>query len=117
MTSYGDTGLWTTYFGCDVHDVERCKRIVMHELDRLASTPLSPAKLMRAKQQIKGQIAIACDNRESFAIDMAKSFLHLGIEKDVDALLQRIDAISADDIMTVAQEIFNPDKLYILEYR
>lgn len=117
MTSYGDTGLWSTYFGCDAHDVERCKRIVMCELDRLASSPLSPAKLKRAKQQIKGQIAIACDNRESFALDMAKSYLHLGIEKDVDALLQRIDAISADDIMLVAQEIFNPSKLHILEYR
>lgn len=117
MTSYGDTGLWATYFGCDSHDVEKCKRIVLRELDRMAAVALSPAKLKRAKQQIKGQIAIACDNRESYALDMAKSYLHLGIEKDVDALIRRIEEITANDIMEVAQEIFDPSKLHILEYR
>lgn len=50
--------------------------------------PLSDRQLAKAKRQIKGQIGVACDNRENFALDFGKSFLHYGWEKDVEATLQ-----------------------------
>ena len=34
MTTYTDTGLWSVYFGCDPHDVARCRRLVLKELRR-----------------------------------------------------------------------------------
>ena len=40
--------------------------------------PLSEAQLKAAKKQIKGQVGVACDNRENFALDFGKSFLHYG---------------------------------------
>ena len=42
----------------------------------MADTQLSDRQLNAAKKQIKGQIGVACDSRENFAIDFAKSFLH-----------------------------------------
>ena len=82
MASYSDTGTWCVYFGCDPHDVARCRRLVARELDLVAQRPLSAAQLAAAKKQIKGQIAVACDNRESFALDFGKTYLHYGREKD-----------------------------------
>ena len=55
MVSYSDTGMWCAYFGCDPHDVSKCRRLVMRELDKLASKPLSAAALAAAKRQIKGR--------------------------------------------------------------
>ena len=86
MVSYGDTGTWSIYFGCDEHDVKRCLRLVRKELDKFMQKPLSDAQLKAAKKQIKGQIGVACDNRENFALDFGKSFLHYGWEKNVDRL-------------------------------
>ena len=86
MVAYGDTGTWSIYFGCDEHDVKRCLRLVRKELDKFMQKPLSDAQLKAAKKQIKGQIGVACDNRENFALDFGKSFLHYGWEKNVDRL-------------------------------
>ncbi len=109
--TYSDTGCWSVYFGCDHHDVERCLRLVRHELDRTMQQPLSSRQLSAAKRQLKGQIAIACDNREQYALDMAKHFLHYGRERDVEELLQRIDAVTAAQVQDVAQQLFAPDRL------
>ena len=111
MASYSDTGCWSVYFGCDHHDVKRCLRLVHRELDRMMQHPLSERQLQTAKRQLKGQIAIACDNREQFALDFAKNFLHFDKGRDVDYLFQQIDAITANQLQQVAQECFDPQQL------
>ena len=117
MVAYGDTGIWSIYFGCDEHDVKRCLRLVRKELDKFMLKPLSEAQLKAAKKQIKGQIGVACDNRENFALDFGKSFLHYGWEKNVDRLYEQVDEITAEQIQAVAQELFDKDRLTTLIFK
>lgn len=117
MVAYGDTGTWSIYFGCDEHDVKRCLRLVRKELDKFMQKPLSDAQLKAAKKQIKGQIGVACDNRENFALDFGKSFLHYGWEKNVDRLYEQVDEITAAQIQAVAQELFDRDRLTTLIFK
>ena len=117
MVAYGDTGVWSIYFGCDEHDVKRCLRLVRKELDKFMQKPLSEAQLKAAKKQIKGQIGVACDNRENFALDFGKSFLHYGWEKNVDRLYEQVDEITAEQIQAVAQELFDKDRLTTLIFK
>lgn len=117
MVAYGDTGIWSIYFGCDEHDVKRCLRLVRKELDKFMQKPLSEAQLKTAKKQIKGQVGVACDNRENFALDFGKSFLHYGWEKNVDRLYEQVDEITAEQIQAVAQELFDKDRLTTLIFR
>ena len=117
MVAYGDTGTWSIYFGCDEHDVKRCLRLVRKELDKFMQKPLSDAQLKAAKKQIKGQIGVACDNRENFALDFGKSFLHYGWEKNVDRLYEQVDEITAAQIQAVAQELFDKDRLSTLIFK
>ena len=108
---YTDTGTWSVYFGCDHHDIEHCQRLVRRELDRLMQRPLPARQLQAAKRQLKGQLGIATDNREQFAIDFGKSFLYNGWEKDIQQLFDRIDAVTAEQMQQVAQELFRPENL------
>lgn len=117
IVAYGDTGIWSIYFGCDEHDVKRCLRLVRKELDKFMQKPLSEAQLKAAKKQIKGQVGVACDNRENFALDFGKSFLHYGWEKNVDRLYEQVDEITAEQIQAVAQELFDKDRLTTLIFR
>ena len=117
MVAYGDTGIWSIYFGCDEHDVKRCLRLVRKELDKFMQKPLSEVQLKAAKKQIKGQVGVACDNRENFALDFGKSFLHYGWEKNVDRLYEQVDEITAEQIQAVAQELFDKDRLTTLIFR
>ena len=117
MVAYGDTGMWSIYFGCDEHDVKRSLRLVRKELDKFMLKPLSEAQLKAAKKQIKGQVGVACDNRENFALDFGKSFLHYGWEKNVDRLYEQVDEITAEQIQAVAQELFDKDRLTTLIFK
>ena len=101
MVSYSDTGIWCIYFGCDSHDIKRCLKLVRRELDKMMQKPLSATQLRNAKRQLKGQIAIACDNREQFALDFGKS----------------IDKVTAEDIQKVANELFATNMLTTLIYK
>ena len=117
MVAYGDTGTWSIYFGCDEHDVKRCLRLVRRELDKLMEKPLSEAQLHAAKKQIKGQIGVACDNRENFALDFGKSFLHYGWEKNVDRLYEQVDEITSEQMQAVAKELFDKNRLTTLIFK
>ena len=114
MATYGDTGIWSIYFGCDHHDISRCRRLVRHELDRLMQKPLSQQQLIKAKRQLKGQLAIACDYREQFALDFGRSYLHHGHERDLDTLFRHIDAISAEELQAVACDLFDSQNMSTL---
>ena len=114
IASYSDTGCWSVYFGCDHHDVKRCLRLVRRELDRLMQQPLSERQLTAAKRQLKGQLTIACDNREQFALDIAKHYLHYGQERNIAELLQQIDSITSTQLQNIAQELFAPERLQML---
>ena len=117
MVAYGDTGTWSIYFGCDEHDIKRCLRLVSKELDRMMEKPLSDSQLKAAKKQIKGQIGVACDNRENFALDFGKSFLHYGWEKNVDCLYEQVEAITSQQIQDVARELFDKNRLITLIFK
>src|SRR5574344_1824847 len=117
MVSYGDTGMWCTDGGCDQEDVKKCLRIISRYRDKMMQTPLTERQLNAAKKQLKGQIGVSCDNRENFALDFGKSFLHGGKEKDILNLYRKIDAIKPENMQKVAQEIFDPQGTTTLIYK
>ena len=117
MVNYSDTGVWCAYFGCDTEDVDKCLRLVRRELDRVMHKPLSDTQLARAKRQIKGQIGVACDNRESFALSFAKSFLHYGRVRDISKLFCDIDMVTPGQIQDVACQLFGGDNLTTLIFK
>ncbi|GAB6976065.1 M16 family metallopeptidase [Prevotella falsenii] len=117
FASFSATGMWSTYFGCDPQDTARCIALVHEELENMVQRPLSDEELDTAKRQIKGQIGIACDSRESFALDFGKSFLHYGWQKDITNLYAQIDKVTAADIQNVAKDLFSKEKLTTLIYK
>ena len=117
MVTYGDTGLWCTYLGCDEKDVKRCLRLVRRELDKFRDTPLTPHRLEAAKKQLRGQLTVDCDNRENFALDFGSLYLFHNKTRELASLFNDIDAVTAEDIQRVAQTIFDPDKMTTLIYK
>ena len=116
ISTYPDAGYWHVYFGCDGADVPRCCRLVQRELRRLAETPLTPARLAAAKAQLCGQIGIAQDNGESRALALGRTYAEYGTVRDVALLRHNIEAVTAEDIRSLAAEIFAPERLCRLVY-
>ena len=108
---YTDTGVWTVYFGCDPHEVVRCKKLVMRELAHLTERPLSASVLEAAKRQIMGQAGISYDSFENVAINMGKRFLHYNTTQTYEALCQRVLALTSEELFHTAREVFVPENI------
>lgn len=117
MTTYTDTGVWCIYFGCDEHDIDRCRRLVAKELNKLIEKPISEKELNAAKRQIKGQIGISYDNSENVALSLGKTFLHYKRGRSQEELYRRIDALTAEELHEVAKDLFRPENLTTLIYK
>lgn len=117
LNTYPDTGFWNVYFGCDAHDVGRCRRLLLRELRRFIERPLSDSQLAAAKKQLCGQVVISTDAAESYALALGKTFAHYGTHRNVSALCSCIREITAADVQQVAAEIYADDRLTTLIYR
>jgi len=117
MVCYGDAGMWAIYFGCDPSDVQRCLKQVRRELERLMEKPLSEALLRAAKRQLKGQIGVGCDNHEQFALDFGRGFLHHSGENSIETLCRKVDEVTAEQLLSVARELFDDRRLTTLIYK
>lgn len=116
MTLYTDTGLFSIYFACDKKEVERCLKLIGKELQRLVEVPLSSGQLATAKRQYKGQLGIASENNESISLRMAKSYLHFNHYHTLEEVFSKIDAIKAEQLQELAEELFFREQLSQLKY-
>lgn len=116
-TCYTDNGVWSVYFGCDPHDVKRCQRLVMKELEKLVRQPLSASELAAAKRQIVGQLGVSYDSFESVAIGMGKRYLHYNKTQTCEELSEKIMSLTADELWQTAREIFDPSRIRTLIYQ
>ena len=117
LTSYTDTGTFCIYFGCDPTDADLCTRLEYKELRRLRDNRMTASQLAAAKKQLIGQIGVASDNNENNALGMGKTFLHYDRYETPEAVFRRIEALTSDTLLEVANEMFAEDYLSVLMYR
>ncbi|HLT85991.1 MAG TPA: insulinase family protein, partial [Sphingobacterium sp.] len=115
-TLFTDTGLFTIYLGTDEEKIKRAKKIVFRELDKLKTKGVSENQLQKAKNKFKGQIALAEENRMSMIIAEAKNVMDHDRVIPLNEVFEKIDAVSASDLLSIAQDIFDEKKLTSLAF-
>lgn len=117
LTSYTDTGAFSIYFGTDSEDIDTCLKLTNQELRRLRDQKMTSLQLDAAKKQLIGQICVSSDNYENNALNMGKTYLHYNRYDDLSYLCQRIDALKADEVLEVANEMLAEGSLTTLIYK
>lgn len=115
-TQYADTGVVAIAFGCDRVNLEKCLRSSRRILDSVAEKPLSERKLKAAKRQFLGQMAIASELGEARCLSMGKGLLSFGRIASREETIREIEAVSAEDIRSMAERLFAPSRLSQLIY-
>ena len=115
-TPLSDTGYWNVYLACDPEDKQQCLDLVFKELDELITAPLSHSQLAQSLRQLRGQMAIGAENNENNVLAMAKQMLYFNQAYTWQQSFAHLQTITPDILQTVAQEIFCPDRLFILSY-
>lgn len=104
---YTDCGLLTVYFGCDPDDVERCRKITMRTLERLASAELPERTVRMARRQYAGQLTVAQESRENRALSMGRAMLYRGGVTPADEVRRAIEAVTPAQLRSQARQLLD----------
>ncbi len=118
-TSYSpmvDCGIFSIYFGTDSENLPRAMKIVERELRNILNNHFSSSKLERIKRQFIGQMRIASDSGESQMLSAAKSILLYHSIDNIEGVTQKVEAITAQNIIDVANKYLLPSSLSTLAY-
>jgi predicted Zn-dependent peptidase len=113
---YSDTGIISVYFTSDKSKLEPSRKVVLREFAKLRNTKLGTLQLHRAKRQLFGQIAISSENNETLMLSMAKSFLVYNRIDSLEEIMKKIDRITSEEILEIANTILDEKQLSSLTY-
>ena len=108
---YSDTGLFNIYFSTDKNNLNRSLNIIQKELKLIKSKKLGKLQLQKAKRQITGQLAISSENNENMMLAMAKSHLIYNKFDSIEKISKKIEKITSEQILEIANDILVTDKL------
>ncbi|MEN9919221.1 MAG: hypothetical protein RL662_1657 [Bacteroidota bacterium] len=117
LTCYSDTGIFSIYFGSDKKNSSKCIELINKELKKLRETKLTQIQLMAAKKQLIGQISVSHDNHENLVLALGKSFMHYNHVNNMQESVEKINNISSENVLDVANEILTEDNLNFLSYQ
>jgi len=107
LTSYRDAGALTVYAGCAVDKVGEVVDLTLTELRGLREEAVAATELQRAKDHLKGSLMLSLENTSSRMSQLARHQIYFGRHFSLDELLRDIDAVTADDVLRVAGELFS----------
>ncbi|MDY0202025.1 MAG: pitrilysin family protein [Bacteroidales bacterium] len=113
---YSDTGVFSVYFGSDKVNFSKSLDILYGELSLLRNKKMGVQQLIKAKRQLIGQLAIASENNEALMLNVARSHMFYNAVEGFDEVNAKIENITADELLRVANENFLSEKLSTLIY-
>jgi predicted Zn-dependent peptidase len=106
LNLYRDTGCMAVYAGTSAENLKKVVGMIMDELRRLAGEPIGAEELRRAKDHLKGSLALGLESTSSRMSNLARQELFFGRFFTVDEMVESIEAVSADQIQIIAQDFF-----------
>ena len=112
---YG-AGIWWVYFSCEETNFEKARKIFYKEANELFRKKLSRSELKTAKEQMAGHIALSMENNQNALFGAGKSLLMHGRVIPVEETIQKINALTSDQLKEVAEEMMQTQSLSELIY-
>jgi predicted Zn-dependent peptidase len=108
---YVDTGQVGVYVGTRPDNVAEAMDVIGTELRRAADEPVAEDELERAKENVKGRMVLSFESTLTRMNRLGGSVLTGVPLLSLDEMIAAIDAVSLDDVSTLARDLFAPEKL------
>ena len=113
---YAETGSFGISFGCDKANIDKCFSEIGKICSKVREKPFTPSFLKAAKKQLYGQMAISSDFGETSCLSMGKNLMSFNKIATSSEIMEAFDAITPDDLCSVAAKVLDPDRLSTLVY-
>jgi predicted Zn-dependent peptidase len=104
LNSYNDVSAFGVYFSTNDKQADKVVNIIFREFKKLREKKVSQKELSRVKEYLKGSIILGLENTSNRMIRMANSIIYYNRIITVEEILNKIDIISADDILELANQ-------------
>jgi predicted Zn-dependent peptidase len=113
---FSDTGLFSVYLSAEKRFMVKALKLIEIEMDRLRNRKISPLMLRQFKKQYEGQVMIGLENRSNYTVSQARSMIAFNKPIMIRESLDRIGSVTAVQLMEVANEVFDSERMSSLEF-
>jgi len=110
-SAYADTGQVGLYVGTRAENLVQALSVVGSELTRFRADPATPEELARAKENLKGRVVLALESTGARMNRLGSEILAGSPLMPLDEVVERIDAVSVEDLAALVQELWDPERL------
>jgi predicted Zn-dependent peptidase len=105
INSFADTGFLTVYAATRPDGAHELVQSVCDELKKMKSQRVDEAELESAKDNLKGSLMLSLESSSSRMSNLARQHIYFGRQFGLDEILAGIDAVTADGVQALAQEL------------
>lgn len=105
-SQYTDTGQVGVYVGTREDNVAKALEVIGTELERICSDPVGEDELSRAREHVKGRLALSMESTASRMNRLGRSLLMDTPLLTLDETIERLDAVDADQLLELARELY-----------
>ena len=109
-SSYYDTGIFGVYAGLSKQNVNQAMELIFKEINDIKRNGVTKEELQRAKDQLKGNLLLSMESVNTHMSRLGKSELYLGRVYSPEEIVERLNKVTVEDTVRVANKLFQPDK-------
>jgi predicted Zn-dependent peptidase len=113
LNMFSDTGCFTVYAGTGAETAKKVIDSVVGEFRQLKDELISTDELRRAKDHLKGSLMLSLESTSSRMSNLARQELYFHRFMSMDEMLEKIEAVTRDEVQQVAQEFFRSDDIAV----
>jgi len=113
LNSYADAGMIGIYAGVDRGNFQEVLDLIHASVRHMVCGHLTEEALVRAKESLKGSFLLSLESTDNRMSRLARNEVHFGRLVPAEETLDRIDSVSAEDVRSLAEEMFDPRMLSI----
>src|SRR5208282_1458337 len=113
LNPYRDTGCMAVYAGTSLASATKVVKAVVSEFHNLKTEPVPAEELRRSKDQLKGSLMLSLESSTARMSNLARQEMYFDHFQDLDELIEKIEAVTADDLQSLAQEFFKTESVAV----
>jgi predicted Zn-dependent peptidase len=113
ITPYSDAGMLTVYAGTAAETIGQVIDLTIKEFRSLKESPVTEEELLRAKNHLKGSLMLSLESTSSRMTNLARQELYFGRFYTLDEILASIEAITREEVQSLALEFFRTEQIAV----
>ncbi len=113
LNPFRDTGLLSVYAGTSRDAAPKVVKAIVSEFHQLKSQAISDEELKRATDQLKGSLMLSLESSTARMSNLARQEMYYERFFSMDEIIGRIQAVTVEDIMSSANEFFQPGNIAV----